>query len=102
MPFIVGRNASAARRPNAADLACDRRDHSDASAARSAACGRFGECRRDHSDASAAMRRPLVGRYAADYEPTLSVHCTVVDTHMIFAYVNKFDVSSRLRQILTP
>ena len=23
------------------------------------------------------MRRPLVGRYAADYAPTLSVHCTM-------------------------
>ena len=45
------------------------------------------------------MRRSLcVGRYAADYALTLSVHGTVVDTHMIFAYVNKFDVSSRLRQ----
>ena len=32
------------------------------------------------------MRRPqCVGRYAADYAPTFSVHCTVVDTHMIFA-----------------
>ena len=85
MLFIVGRNASAVRRPqrrpHAADLASDRRDH---------------------SDASAAMSRPRVGRYAADYVPTLSVHCTVVDTHMIFAYVNKFDVSSRLRQILSP
>ena len=38
MPFIVGRVASAARRPqrrpHAADLASDRSDHSDASAAR--------------------------------------------------------------------
>ena len=53
-------------------------------------------------NASAAMRRLCVGRYAADYAPTLSVHCTEVDTYMIFAYANKFDVSSRLRQILSP
>ena len=33
MAFIVGRVASAARRPHAADLASDRSDHSDASAA---------------------------------------------------------------------
>ena len=72
------------RRPNAADLASDPRDH---------------------SNASAAMRRPRVGRYVAEYAPTLSVLCTTVvslDTNMIFVYVNKFDVSSRLRQILSP
>ena len=49
--FIVGRIASAARRsdrrPHPADLASDRRDHSDASAA-------------------------CVGRNAADYAPTFS------------------------------
>ena len=88
MPFIVGRNASAARRPHAADLACDRRDHSDASAARRPHAADLAGDRRDHSDASAA-RRPLVGRYAADYAPTLRVHCTVVDTHMIFAYAHR-------------
>ena len=52
------------------------------------------------------MRRPLcVGRDAADYALILSVHCTTVvrlDTHKIIVYVNKFDVSSRLRQILSP
>ena len=91
------------RRPHAADLASDRRDHSDASAAmRGPRVRRMRPNWRVIAEITPMRRPQCVGRYAADYAPTLSVHCTVVDTHMIFAYVNKFDVSSRLRQILSP
>ena len=63
MPFIVGRNASAARRPHVANLASDRRDH---------------------FDASAAMRRPLVGRNAADYVLTLKLEILKITVDTCF------------------
>ena len=78
MLFIVGRNASAARRPHAADLVSD--------AQKSLRC----VCRMRRPHASAAMRRPqCVGRNAADYAPTFTSTSTSLE-HRAYVWLYSY------------
>ena len=69
-----------------------------ASAATSAACGRFGEW----SQRSTPMRRPRLGRNAADYAPTLTERfdCTIKPSYPTFKTLIVFQTIKTIVQYI--